>query len=103
MRRVRRSLLQEIKRLQMSVNHLIPKRPFFRLIREIIQRQCNRGDEFRIQAAALKALQEAAEMYLVLLFEDSNLCAAHANRVTLRSNDLKLTLTLRGPQDVFNR
>ena len=32
----------------------------------------------RIQAAMVQGLQEAAEAYLVDLFEDSNLCAIHA-------------------------
>ena len=35
-------------------------------------------NDLRIQAAAIKGLQEAAEAYLVGLFEDSNLCAIHA-------------------------
>ena len=37
----------------------------------------------RIQAVALSALQEMSEAYLVSLFEDSNLLAIHAKRVTL--------------------
>jgi histone H3 len=47
-------------------------------------------------------LQEAAEIYLVGLFEDSTLCAAHARRITVRPDDFKLVLTIRGPGDVFN-
>ena len=39
--------------------------------------------EKRWQAEALMALQEACEHYLVHLFEDSNLCAIHAKRVTI--------------------
>ena len=41
-----------------------------------------KGDA-RFQASAVLALQEAAEAYLVGLFEDSNLCAIHAKRVTI--------------------
>lgn len=40
----------------------------------------NFGD-LRWQAAALLALQEAAEAHLVSILEDSNLCAIHAKRV----------------------
>ena len=39
--------------------------------------------EKRWQAEALMALQEACEHYLVHLFEDANLCAIHAKRVTI--------------------
>ena len=42
------------------------------------------------------ALQEAAEAYLVGLFEDSNLCAIHANRVTVQRKDLLLASRIRG-------
>ena len=35
-------------------------------------------NDLRIQAVAVQGLQEAAEAYLVGLFEDSNLCAIHA-------------------------
>ena len=35
-------------------------------------------NDLRIQAAVVQGLQEAAEAYLVGLFEDSNLCAIHA-------------------------
>lgn len=48
------------------------------------------------QPAALEALQEAAEMYLVHLFEDSNLCAIHAKRVTLQPKDIQLARRIRG-------
>lgn len=50
----------------------------------------------RIQASALLALQEASEAYLVGLMEDSNLCAIHANRVTITPKDLQLARRIRG-------
>ena len=46
--------------------------------------------DLRFQAAAIGALQEAAEAYLVGLFEDTNLCAIHARTVTIMPKDLKL-------------
>ena len=47
-------------------------------------------NDLRIQAAAVQGLQEAAEAYLVGLFEDSNLCAIHAKRVTIMPRDVQL-------------
>ena len=48
----------------------------------------------RIQAAAVQGLQEAAEAYLVGLFEDSNLCAIHAKQVTIMPRDIQLARRL---------
>ena len=39
---------------------------------------------------------EAAEAYLVHLFEDSNLCAIHAKRVTIMVKDIQLARRIRG-------
>ena len=47
-------------------------------------------NDLRIQAAVVRGLQEAAEAYLVGLFEDSNLCAIHAKRVTIMPRDIQL-------------
>lgn len=52
--------------------------------------------EMRFQSQALLALQEAAESYLVGLFEDTNLCAIHAKRVTIMSKDMALARRIRG-------
>ena len=52
--------------------------------------------ELRFQSQAVLALQEAAEAYLVALFEDTNLCAIHAKRVTIMSKDLQLAKRIRG-------
>ena len=42
------------------------------------------------------ALQEAAEAYLVGLFEDTNLGAIHAKRVTIMPKDIQLARRIRG-------
>ena len=89
--------LREIRKYQKSSDLLIPAMPFSRLIREIVQSVL--GDntpEFRFQSAALLALQEAAEAYLVTLFEDTVLCAIHAKRVTIMPRDMQLARRIRG-------
>lgn len=44
----------------------------------------------------LLLLQEASEAYLVGLFEDTNLCAIHAKRVTIMPKDIQLARRIRG-------
>ena len=45
------------------------------------------------------ALQEAAEAYLVGIFADTNLCALHANRVTVMKKDMELARRIRGDEN----
>ena len=45
---------------------------------------------------AVKCLQEAAEVYLVTLFEDTNLCTIHAKCVTIMPKDVQLARHIRG-------
>ena len=90
--------LREIRKHQKSTDLLIRKLPFQRLVREIaheIAREKEMGD-LRFQSSAVMALQEAAEAYLVGLFEDTNLCAIHAKRVTIQPKDMQLARRLRG-------
>ncbi|KAJ7047795.1 core histone H2A/H2B/H3/H4-domain-containing protein, partial [Mycena alexandri] len=90
---------------------LIRKLPFQRLVREIAQdfkvrlllavlihrtHPCCTQTDLRFQSSAVMALQEAAEAYLVSLFEDTNLAAIHAKRVTIQPKDLALARRLRG-------
>jgi histone H3 len=85
--------LREIRRYQKSVELLIRKLPFQRLVREIAQ---DFKTDLRFQSSAIAALQEAAEAYLVSLFEDTNLAAIHAKRVTIQPKDIQLARRLRG-------
>eukprot|EP01092_Planopodium_desertum_P002323 TRINITY_DN1366_c0_g1_i1.p1 TRINITY_DN1366_c0_g1~~TRINITY_DN1366_c0_g1_i1.p1 ORF type:complete len:135 (-),score=27.48 TRINITY_DN1366_c0_g1_i1:61-465(-) len=85
--------LREIRRYQKSTELLIRKLPFQRLVREIAQ---DYKTDLRFQGAAVAALQEAAESYLVGLFEDTNLCAIHAKRVTIMTKDVQLARRIRG-------
>ena len=85
--------LREIRHYQKSSALLIRKLPFQRLVREIAQ---DFKTDLRFQSAAILCLQEEAEAYLVRLFEDTNLCAIHARRVTITPKDLQLARRIRG-------
>ncbi|KAG5541791.1 hypothetical protein RHGRI_021582 [Rhododendron griersonianum] len=85
--------LREIRKYQKSTDLLIRKLPFQRLVREIAQ---DFKADLRFQSHAVLALQEAAEAYLVGLFEDTNLCAIHAKRVTIMPKDIQLARRIRG-------
>uniref|UniRef100_A0A453MZM5 Core Histone H2A/H2B/H3 domain-containing protein n=2 Tax=Aegilops tauschii subsp. strangulata TaxID=200361 RepID=A0A453MZM5_AEGTS len=85
--------LREIRKYQKSTELLIRKLPFQRLVREIAQ---DFKTDLRFQSSAVSALQEAAEAYLVGLFEDTNLSAIHAKRVTIMPKDIQLARRIRG-------
>ena len=95
--------LREIRRYQKSTECLIKRSPFQKLIREISQeyRVCPDSPgtpsiQVRFQSTAIAALQEAAENFIVGLFEDVNLLAVHAKRVTVMPRDIRLALRIRG-------
>ena len=81
------------RKYQKSTELLIRKLPFQRLVREIAQ---DFKTDLRFQSSAVLALQEAAEAYLVGLFEDTNLAAIHAKRVTIMPKDIQLARRIRG-------
>ena len=85
--------LRQIRHFQKSTDLLIRKLPFQRLVRELAQ-ECK--SDLRFQGSAVLALQEAAEAYLTALFEDTNLCAIHAKRVTIMPKDMQLARRIRG-------
>ena len=91
--------LREIRWYQRSTKNLIKWTPLQKLIREISQeyRICPDGPgtpnlQVRFQSTAIAALQEAAENYIVGLFEDVNLLAIHARQVTIMPRDIRLAL-----------
>jgi histone H3 len=91
--------LREIRRYQRSTDLLIRKAPFARLMREIMldpEGAVKAKTDTRVQATAVLALQQAAEAYHVGLFEDTNLCAIHAKRVTIMPKDIQLARRIRG-------
>lgn len=88
--------LREIRKYQKSTELLIRKLPFQRLVREIAN---DYKSDLRFQSSAVLALQEASESYLVGLFEDTNLCAIHAKRVTIMAKDMQLARRIRGEKN----
>jgi histone H3/H4 len=85
--------IREIRKYQKSTDLLIRKLPFQRLVREVAQEF---KSDLHFQSHAIMALQEACEAYLVALFEDTNLCAIHAKRVTIMPKDIQLARRIRG-------
>merc|ERR1719284_2029965 len=85
--------LQEIRRYQLSTELLLKKAAFQRVVRDVCH---SIKADMRWQVAALSALQEGAEDYILGLFEDTNLCAIHAKRVTIMPKDLALARRIRG-------
>eukprot|EP01084_Bolivina_argentea_P138909 244445_1 len=85
--------LKEIRKYQQSTDLLLRKLPFSRLVKEIATKYKR---DLRFQASALQALQCATEAHMVSLFEDSNLCAIHAKRVTVMPRDMQLARRIRG-------
>ena len=88
--------LREVKRYQRTVDMVLPRAPFQRLVRAITT---DMDHALRFQSQALQALQEATEAYIVGLFEDTNLCAIHAKRVTVQKKDMDLARRIRGDRN----
>ncbi|XP_060961231.1 histone H3.3-like [Cannabis sativa] len=90
--------LREIRKYQKSTELLIRKLPFQRLIYQFSLKLLLGGTDLRFQSHAVLALQEAAEAFLVGLFEDTNLArpgAIHAKRVTIMPKDIQLARRIR--------
>ena len=85
--------IREIRQFQRSTDTLIKRMPFIRVVKEIMQ---DMNPEKRLQNTAASALLEASEYFIVGLFSDANLCAIHANRVTLLPKDVQLARRIRG-------
>ena len=85
--------LREIRKFQKSTELLIRKLPFQRIVKEIAY---DFKSDVRFQSQAILALQESVEAYIVSLFEDTNLCAIHAKRVTIMPKDMELARRIRG-------
>jgi histone H3 len=85
--------LKEIRKYQKGTKLLLRRLPFQGLVKELAQQY---RSDVRFQSTAILALQEAAEAYMVGLFEDANLCAVHDKRVTIQPKDFQLARRIRG-------
>ena len=88
--------LYEIKFYQKSTCFLILMRAFQRFVRQVALDESPGGKEYRWQARALFALQQAAEAYMVAYLCDANLLAIHAKRSTIMEKDMVLVRRMRG-------
>eukprot|EP00804_Cyclotella_cryptica_P027668 CCRYP_010288-RA/>CCRYP_010288-RA protein AED:0.07 eAED:0.00 QI:0/-1/0/1/-1/0/1/0/122 len=99
--------LRKIHRYQKSTDLLIRKVPFQCFAREVLQ-DLNRPGSYphfaveRFQASSLLANKETVEAFSVGLFEDANLCAIHARRVTIMPKDMQLALKIRGDCELMH-
>lgn len=87
--------LREIARYQKSTETGIPKATFVRLVKSKVQRMPPHYHLTRINATALKALQEATENYVIQFFEDLQILAFRAGRITLDYGDVYVLNRLR--------
>jgi len=88
--------LREVRYMQRSTSNCVPHRPFVRLSQEILSYF---NTTLRMSREGAHALQEAAEAFLVGLFEDSTRCAVHAGRVTIQAKDMQLARLLSRQDD----
>ena len=90
--------LKEIRFYQKEYGVICSKIACARLFREIAE---NEKKGLRWQAAAIMALQEAMEDYLVNLFCDCVIEAIHGRRVTVMPKDIHITRWIRGETDTY--
>lgn len=90
--------MKEIVKLQNTTHLLIPRLPFQRVVREILQKY---RLDFRLQGQTIEALRESSELYLVQMFADALLCTIHAKRKTLQNRDIHLLKALAEPKEVL--
>jgi histone H3/H4 len=91
-------VLKQIRNLQQSKTHPIPRAPFCRLVRELMGTR----ESLRISAEALEVLLESTEAYMTAFFNDAFSITLNRNQVTLKDKDMKLVLMLRGPGEFSN-
>lgn len=78
--------LREVKHYQSTTNNLIPMEPFSRLVREIGQ---DYKSDLRWTNNSIKALQTAAEDYLVRMFKESQAFAVYRKVETVCPRDME--------------
>jgi histone H3/H4 len=112
----------EVKHYQIHTSCVIPRTSFIRLVCKISRQQQSGKDDLRWQMSALKAVQEATEIFMAKLMTGmyyilvlvwvlvnslvaANMCALHAGCQTVGPNDIalvtKVGATMHGYSDVL--
>jgi histone H3 len=86
---------REIHKFQKSTDLLIRKAPFEHVVQKIVQQVSGKSD-LRMQSTAILALQEAAEYFMVDVFNNTKLCALHGKHKTIMHKDLILVCCIQG-------
>ena len=103
--------LREIRRYQKSTDFLIQKLPFQRMLKDMTHNSLEQLKHMditkllaipRMQVSTVACHQTTSEAKLVELFEDTNLCAIHAKRVTIMEKDLKLAMRIAQDPSLYN-
>jgi histone H3 len=84
--------LKEIRRYQKSVDFLIPRSAFGRLVRSVVQEF---AEGFRIRKLAMECLQTAGEQHITDLFTAAHLITISSGRKQLRASDIRLAAELK--------
>jgi|TARA_B100000900_G_scaffold414507_1_gene441339 histone H3/H4 len=95
-----RKLVKQINALASSGANVVPKQPFNRLVREVLQSE----GEYSIRGEAVEALQCASEDFITEVFAKANNLSHYASRDTVTQHDLRMALgansTERGKAEV---
>ena len=87
--------LREIKALQKGTQLLIHEAPFHRLVRDVMDKH---KQDLRFNTSALKAVQQAAEKYMIQLFEAAVVMQLHRKKHSLTGRDLSCVNFLIGDE-----
>ncbi|EJW05063.1 hypothetical protein EDEG_00844 [Edhazardia aedis USNM 41457] len=83
---------REIRKYQKSIELLIRKQPFQRLVKNVAAKM---KTDVRFQGPSHICIQESAENFMTSFFESANLCVKHSNRVTLMVKDMILVAKIK--------
>jgi histone H3 len=85
---------REIHKFQKTTNLLIRKAPFQHVVRKNALKF--RKSNLQMQSTAVLAFQEAAEYFMVDVFNDTNLCMVHCKHITIKVKDMILACPIEG-------
>lgn len=85
--------VRDLKKYRNSECLVLPTAPLRRVCTDILKKT---KSACHLSQDAMEALQQAAESFLIGLFKDTQLCALHVKRSTIRAEDMQLCRLLRG-------